>query len=75
MDRNHIFNLTNVTLEEPISMNDESTTPNVEIKYKSLIMPKIIKVDDTDNTWLYEQPPMTLLPPHTRRITKTINLL
>jgi hypothetical protein len=50
-------------------MNDESTTPDVEIKYKSLTMPKIIKVDDTDNTWLYEQPPMTLLPSHTRRIT------
>jgi hypothetical protein len=56
-------------------MNDESTTPDVEIKYKSLTMQKIIKVDDTDNTWLYEQPPMTLLPPHTTRITETINLL
>jgi len=56
-------------------MNDESTTPNVELKYKSLTMPKIIKVDVIDNTWLYEQPPMTLLPPHTRSITETINLL
>jgi hypothetical protein len=33
-------------------MNDESTTPDFEIKYKSLTMTKIIKVDDTDNTWL-----------------------
>ncbi len=69
MDRNHIFNLSNLTWEEPINMNDESTTLDVELKYKSLTMPIIIKVDDTDNTWLYEQPPMTLLPPHTRRIT------
>jgi hypothetical protein len=56
-------------------MNDECTCPNVEIKYKGLTMPNIIKVDDTDNTWLYEQPPMTLLPPHIGSITEAISLL
>jgi hypothetical protein len=56
-------------------MNDESIAPNVEIKYRSLTMPKIIKVEDIDNTWLYEQPPMTLFPPHTKNIIETINLV
>jgi hypothetical protein len=51
-------------------LNGELVVSDIDIKYENLIVPKMIKVDDMDHTWMYEQLPMTF-PPHVRNTSQT----
>jgi len=53
-EKDHIFNHIGSTQKYPINLNGEFVVSDIDIKYKNLIVPKMIKNDDMDHTWMYE---------------------